>query len=104
MTAPRNDDELRLEIHRHRTNAALPAHRHVAASVVRAGRARRQRTIVRSIVVANHDHIMRPEVSAVGLVDGDLTATLVMVPSIAGFSTTREHRSAKKHAGHNHSK
>src|SRR5262245_65706560 len=97
MTAPRNDDELRLEIHRHRTNSALPAHWHVSASVVHA--ARRQRTIVGSIVVANHDHIVRSKVPAVGLVDDDLTATLVMVPSIVGFSTTREHRSAKKHAG-----
>src|SRR5262245_50262830 len=86
MIALRNHDELRLEVHRHRTNSALPAHRQVAASVVvHAGHAPRQRTIVGPIVVANHDHIMRSEVSAVGLVDDDLTATLVMVPFLAGF-------------------
>src|SRR5262245_58994922 len=99
----RNDDELGLEIHRHRTNPSLPATRHISASVLHASHVRRQWTIVRTIVIADHDHIVRTKIATVGLVHDDLTAMLVMVPSIVGFSTTREHRSTEKHAGHNHS-
>src|SRR6476620_9753175 len=50
-----HDDEFRLEVHGHGTDSPLPPDRQVAATVVMSRKTGRQRTIVRTVVVANDD-------------------------------------------------
>jgi hypothetical protein len=102
--AARHDDELGLEIHRHRTDPALPPAREISAAIVRTLIAARYRAIVGAIVVANDDHVVGSPIAAVTrLIHDDATAVLPMVPPDAGFRITRQHRSAEKRASDHHS-